>query len=401
MEIRKLKSSEYVQFKGICQTVFFDMEREDVREMQKSPSEHAIEDSLVRLGFFDCENLMSALQIVPFTMHMNGHNVQMGGIGAVVTKPEARGRGQMEILLKAAFHEMSERGQAFSFLYPFSFAYYRKFGYEMCYAYNKVKIPVSQMNSYKCEVHAESFEPGDSSVLYEEIYRLFTCERNLSIVREESDWKRILDRDPYKNLEFTYLFRNNDGCVVAYILYNAERDDDDGNRLIIQECCWINPEALHLVFGFIAKLGAEFEYVHWNAPSDIDIYALFPEGFDLEWKRESAGMNRLVDVRSALSTLRAPSQSGSVILDVTDKFLPQNSGIYSVEWENGKLSVETPISVASMPDIETSVETLAQLVTGYITPGTAIHKKDTAILGNLSGLNALFPQRHLYIMERY
>lgn len=400
MEVRRLELFEHVEFLGICQSVFFDLPRQDIREMSEKLLEHAKNDGIVRYGVFSDGKLQSALQVIPHTMRMNGHNVQMGGLGAVVTRPEARGLGQMRLLMETAFYDMLEKQQSFSFLYPFSFAYYRTFGYEMCYAYNKVKIPISQLLGYKCEMNAVAFEPGDSVIPYEKIYKYFTRERNLSIIRERDAWGKLLDRDPYKNLEFTYLFHDAARRAAAYILYDAE-ENKNGNRLIIKECCWIKPEALHMVFGFLAKLGAEFEYVHWNAPSDIDIHTLFPEGHKLKWQRASAGMNRITDVSVGLATLRAPARSGRVAISITDNFLPNNSGTYAVEWESGAISVEKLNEGTPIPDMETTVETLVQLVTGYITPEAAMYKKDTAILGTLAGLNALFPKRHLYIMERY
>jgi predicted acetyltransferase len=271
----------------------------------------------------------------------------------------------------------------------------------MCYAYNKVKIPIHQLRDYKCEVNAVPFEQGDSIVPFDKIYKYFTRERNLSIERDKGDWKKLLSRDPYQDLEFTYIFNDAAGRAVAYILYDAEQNDDEGNRLIIKECCWITPEALHMVFGFLSKLGTEFEDILWNAPSDINVHALFPEAFDVEWRRESAGMNRIIDVSAALATLKAPARSGRVALGVTDNFMPENTGIYAVEWDSGVISVEKAGDVGPMPEIETTVETLTQLVTGYITPETAMFKKDTTVLGTLAGLNRLFPERHLYIMERY
>jgi predicted acetyltransferase len=390
MEIKKLTPENFAEYIEICQTVFFDMERDF--EIPKH-------DDKIRFGIFENGKLQSALQIIPYEMRMNGKNVKMGGIGAVVTRPESRGQGHMNALMKAAFGQMHENEQIFSFLYPFSFAYYRKFGYETCYARDKVKIPVSQLRGYKCETTVTPHEPGDPIQPYKKIYEEFTRERNLSIVRDTEAWKKILERDPYTNLEFTYLFRDTAGDAAAYILYEAELDDDDGNRLIIQECCWTNPQALRMVFSFLSKLGAEYEYVHWNAPSDINIHMLIPEGFDAEWSRESTGMNRIVNIPAALKTLRAPEKNGRVTIGVTDKFLTENTGVYTLEWESGILTAKK--TKTATPDMETTAETLAQLVTGCITPDAATFKNDTVILNAHSAFNALFPMRHLYIMERY
>jgi predicted acetyltransferase len=315
-----------------------------------------------------------------------------------VTRPESRGLGHMNALMSRAFEHMRDNAQDFSFIFPFSFAYYRKFGYEMCYFYDKVKIPVSQFRDYKLEVNAAPHEPNDSFAPFDEIYKHFTREKNFSIIRNEKLWEEILDRDPYLDLQFTYLFRDKTGDAVAYILYEVERDDDDGNRLIITELCWKTPDALQIVFSFLARLGAEFEYVLWNAPSCLEILALFPEGYAIEFRRESAGMNRIVDVAAALSTLRAPEKNGRIIISVADKFLPQNTGVYAVDFENGSLSA-TRAQLA--PDIDLSIETLSQLVAGYITPQAAAYKKDVTVRGNIAELNALFPKRNPFINNRY
>jgi len=399
MSVRKLKPVEYIDFCEICQIVFFGVERADIREMKKNPKKHAKKSSNVQLGFFDEKGkLQSALQIIPYTMRVNNHDVKMGGVGAVMTRPESRGLGQMNSLMQAAFLEMKKNSQVFSFLYPFSFRYYRKFGYETCYEYNKIKIPVSQMYEYKQAVTVIPFEPNDSHEPYAEIYKKFIREQNFPIIRDEKAWQDILNRDPYLDLQFTYLLKDENGNDAAYILYSAEQDDDDGNRLIIKECCWKTPKDLHLVFAFLSKLGAEYEYAHWNAPSCLNIFALFPEGFELEWTRETTGMNRIVNVCAALETLHAPKNNSRVAIFVTDKFLPENSGSYVVEWENNILSAQKK---DAPPDIETTVETLAQLVSGYITPETAALKKDTIIHGSLENLIALFPKKHLFITERY
>lgn len=398
MQIRKLTPSEHVLLHGLHQSVFFGMERDDIREMMKNPLEHAQDDAHSRFGVFDERGtLQSAMEIIPYTMRMNCHNVHMGGVAGVVTRPESRERGHINLLFRTAFEEMLENRQIFSFLYPFSYAYYRKFGYELCHVRDKVKIPIARLAPYKCEVFAEPFEPGDDVAPYTKIYKYFIRERNLSIVRDDDAWEKLLDRDPYKKREFTYLFYDSVGRAVAYILYDAQ----EGRCVAVRELCWLNADALYLVFGFLARLGAEFDEILWDAPCDVNVYSLFPECGELSWQREVGGMNRLVDVSAALLTLRAPPRSGRVALAVTDNFLPQNTGVYAVEWESGAISVEKLDAVGPMPDIETGVETLAQLVTGFLTPEAAMQKKDTAVLGTLAGLNALFPRRNLYLMERF
>jgi len=390
MEIRKLKPEEHIQYEGLCLSVFFDTARRDIRQQKQDPLAHASNGNDVRIGAVDANGrLQSALAVIPYTMRMNGKDVKMGGIGGVVTLPEARGQGLVRKIMDLAFEEMQDAGQVFSFLYPFSYGYYRKFGYEMCLPYNKVTIPIEQFTGYPFPQNITPYEPGNSITPFVEIYEAFTRNRNLAIKRDTKTWEHLLNRDPYQNLEFTYLVQD------AYILYSVDRSGD-GSRVDIKELCWRTPTGLRDIFGFLGKLGAEFNAVLWNAPCDINIHALFPEGYDLTWRVNAVGMNRIVDVTAALATLRAPHGNGEVIIDVADAYRPANSGLYAVQWESGNLTAAKTTSGTA--DITTSIQTLAQLVTGYITPQEAGYKQDTTIYNNIS---QLFTKQNLFLTERF
>jgi len=400
MTVRLLKPEEKVQYTSINSIVFHDIDRADIREQLKNPQEHKYENNdAARWGFFDDKDkLQSALTVIPFTIRMNGHEVKMGGIGAVVTRPEFRGEGCIRKIYEKAYPAMVEEGQVFSLLYPFSYQYYRKFGYEMCLPYNKISAPVSSLSKFPYPKNITAHEPGDDIAPYVQIYEAFTKDRNLAVVRSEKKWKQLLKRDPYQSLEFTYLFRNDDGEPVAYILYGSD-PSDDGSGLEIKECCWVCPSALQMVFGFIGKLSAEFSNVNWNAPCDVNIHALVPDSYDANWKVNAVGMNRLVDVAPGLATLRAPKGSGRVVVDVVDDYWANNSGSYAIEWDGGELRAAKCSS--SSADMAVSVQTLAQLVTGYLTPEEAAYKTCTTIHGAYAELAEIFPKRKLFITERF
>lgn len=83
---------------------------------------------------FDDDNLhmMSALTVFDYKIHFDGHSCKMGGIGGVSTLPQYRRRGGIRGCFEKALPAMYEEGYDFSYLYPFSTEYYRKFGYESC-----------------------------------------------------------------------------------------------------------------------------------------------------------------------------------------------------------------------------------------------------------------------------
>ena len=402
MIIRRIETTEQVQYSGICSTVFLGMERRDIRAQMKDPLAHAPKDDNDYWGAFDANGkLHSAMAVIPYDMLINGKTMKMGGIGGVVTRPESRGLGLVRKIFDAAFPAMLEKGQTFSYLYPFNYNYYRNFGYELCHAYNNISIPIEQMRGYAYPKNIAPYEPGDDVTPYAEIYETFTRDRNLAIVRDSDAWKSMLTRDPYKNLDFTYLNRDANGNADAYVLYHAQHVDDGDNRIKVKELCWRTTEGLHSIFGFFAKLSAELSYVDWDAPCDVNVQTLFPDAYDISWHRNSGGMNRILDVAAGLSTLRAPlgEPNGKLTVDVMDNYWSDNSGQYTVAWEDGNLTVDK--AVAGDAAMTTSVETLAQLVTGYLSVEQAALKKDTTINSRYLELSQLFPKQKLHLTERF
>ena len=401
MKIRKVSPIERIQFNGISSTVFLDTRRQDIRAQLQNPEEHIGDrehDDNCWGAFDEKGTLHSGFIINAYDMRMNGKDVKMGGVGAVITKPESRGQGLVRKIYDYTFPIMIERKQIFSFLYPFSYEYYRNFGYDICYSYNKINIPMECIVGYKYPRNITPYEPGDDMTPFIEMYEEFVRDRNLAIVRSKETWEYMLKRDPYLNLQFTYLNRDENGVPNAYVLYGQQKSGEYGNRLVIRELVWRTPQGLRDIFGFFSRLN-EFGTVEWNAPCDFHVHAMFPEAYDLRWSVNGCGMNRIVDVKAGLETLRAPSGNGKIVVDVADNYWQDNTAKYQIEWESGSLTVKK--GVTTEPDLAVSVQTLAQLVTGYLTPTEIALKKDTAIYGDIHVLESVFPKQRLYMLERF
>ena len=401
MDIRKLKREEHILSRTNCQTVFLDMPRDDARTKMKNPLAHAAKDDIERWGAFDGNGrLLSSMEIVPYTMQMNGQDVKLGGIAGVATLPEARSGGLVRKIFEKAFADMIENGQTFSYLFPFSYDYYRNFGYEICMTNDTAAILVSEMAKYPYPKNIRPYEPGDDIEPFAKIYNQFIQNRNLAIVRNKPAWKKILGRDPYKRYEYTYLNRDSDGNADAYILYNAvNHKDTSKNRIDIKELCWSTVDGLHNIFGFLGKLSAEFGFVDWKVPGNVDVFSLFSDCYSIAWTKQSAGMNRILDVTAGLLTLRSPMGNGKITFDIIDTFWKGNTGVYTVQWEDGNLTVHKSLDTTA--DVSTNVETLTQLVTGYLTPEEAMYKKGTSIFSGHTQLDQLFPKQKLYMMETF
>jgi ribosomal protein S18 acetylase RimI-like enzyme len=139
-------------------------------------------------------SIVSALQILPYTMTFCGKEITVAYISGACTLPTEQGKGWMSELLHQAFDEMKKRKIALSVLIPAEkslFNYYRSYGYTETFEY-----------SLKIYTRNEYFIPSPDRIYVqrrrkadEAIYAYFqrkTGERPIAIQHTLEDFRIIL-----------------------------------------------------------------------------------------------------------------------------------------------------------------------------------------------------------------
>ncbi|MEP6626183.1 MAG: GNAT family N-acetyltransferase, partial [Acidimicrobiia bacterium] len=93
------------------------------------------------IGTFDGDRLLAALRVLPGGQWWLRRSLPMGGIAAVVVRPEARGRGVARSLLHGALDWMRTAGIAVSALHPASTRVYRSSGWELAGREGILRVP--------------------------------------------------------------------------------------------------------------------------------------------------------------------------------------------------------------------------------------------------------------------
>jgi len=399
MEIRRLTQEESFEYDLLCRICFGSAADKDYETHYDNLDEHT-EDWENKYGAFDSEGkIIAGLYLIPYEMNFDGHIVKMCGVQAVVTAPEARGTGVMNEVFNKSLEIMKKNGQIFSVLYPFSCAYYRKFGYEVAYQHIITEIDIMPFTRYPFPTDSVKFwKKGDDIADFVEVYEKFRKGRNYAIDRNDKDWEEVFkkDEDPYVSRRYSYVHYDANGKADSYIKFEKKENDYSINVI---EMAWADKAGMSAIFGFVGGLRPQFNKVVWNTcPMDLNLYSLFPEARDIVQKNPQSVMTRIVDLPKVLELMRAPLASGRVVIDVTDKSMAVNSGKYAVSWENGEVSVETTGEAA---DMVTTIEAMAQMVTGFINSDMAAHRADTTIHNRHELLAALFCKKNLYMWERF
>jgi len=394
--IRKIKPEENVEANMIGTVAFANSF--DYTEKLKDPFKYADGYEIIWGAFTDDGVMTSCVEVFPYAVMFDGNIAKMAGVGGVASLPEYRAGGAIRHILAEAMRVMFADGQVFSYLYPFSYKYYRKFGYELCFNRYVVKLSPSSLRGLKPAGGLIFFKKDDDIAPYTDIYRRFISGFNLAIVRNDEDFSIFINKDPYISKQYTYLWHNDSGVLKSYITFTGARLTEWSSQMKINEFAWVDTEGLYGMLSLLGRFDVQYKEIYWEAPDIINPYSLLEEPYDMEISMQRGGMNRIINLEKALSLMKAPDGDGGVIISVTDSFLEWNNGTFEILWGGGKLNAA---KTTSKPDIEVGVEVLVQLVCGYITPDIAETSGRLTIRKNRNNLNRLFYKKNLYITDRF
>jgi len=213
-------------------------------------------------------------------------------------------------------NEMYENGYVFSYLYPFSHVYYRKFGYELNMTTKNYSIPTSSFRQFAQTGRMSMVTDDAERQTVKKMYEEFIKDKNLSVVRTDKLWQRRFDNDPYRDSVFLYIWYDSQNEARGYVQYHTEKSGGIKATIVIRELVWLDPEALRGIFAFMGKFGSQVEKMVWKAPSFVDLVPFFDEPYDIGQEIHMYGMNRIVNVQKALETIALPEGSGEVVIRV-------------------------------------------------------------------------------------
>ncbi|MBA1394348.1 GNAT family N-acetyltransferase, partial [Lactobacillus sp. XV13L] len=84
-------------------------------------------------GYKAADNLICGLYSLPFIINFHGVDYHMNGIGDVMAATENNDYPNAGSLLQASLEDMDAQKVPLSYLAPFSYPYYRRFGYEQIF----------------------------------------------------------------------------------------------------------------------------------------------------------------------------------------------------------------------------------------------------------------------------
>ena len=352
-------------------------------------------------GAFVDGKLVAKINAHKYKMMLHGKYVKMCGIGGVSSLIGYRNMGLIRRLMSAIFDDTFRDGYVYSYLYPFSYRYYGKFGYGKGINNIRAEIPLESLEGYKCNYDIRMYNKGDSIEPYKEIFEKYAA--SYTGLVENNDWRWLDEFNAPENHKSIYLFTENDK-PKAYFGYENFHNREGGHLKTHGSIAWDSPEAFHNILGFLYTLRMHNSKIEVVLPEPLSVENMISEPAGITLTRYMSGQSRIINVLEALKAYPWHSDSGTFTLGVHDDYYTEQSGVYRINFGGGEVEAEkNTIELSKAPDIELDIRALSSLLLG--TYGYKDLEFDSSglvkINNNIPLFEKVFTRRPTFFTERF
>ena len=360
VHIRKLAFEEVDDMSALAAYAF----NSEISGERKKRFDYIIQHSQA-YGAFDGEQLTSQLLSTPFQVDFHGARYKMAGIGCVSSYPEYRGQGSITALMQQLLSDLAKEKTALSYLAPFSYPFYRRYGFEQLFeqiAYRidsndwpKLPKPKSQGRVYRTNLKA-------AKQVIKRLYAEQPTKGPGGLIRE--DWW-LEYKFGYGNEYLFAVAENQQGDPRGYLVYQSSVE-----RLTIKEWVALDKEAYTDLAGFIGShSGATKEFYFVKGFTGESLSYLMPAP-KAEMKLLPYMMGRIVEIETFVGSypFLSNGKEGVFHLGINDTYAPWNEGVWKLTIQGGKGRMERlgDIADSQLHDVmQADIQTWTQLFMGY------------------------------------
>ena len=334
---------------------------EELREQARNRCFGALSD--------DGKILYGCVNSREYTCRFDGGAYKLGGIGGVSTLPPYRHNGAIRASLSASLRDMYENGFTFSYLYPFSTQYYRKFGYEVGAEARRWVMPLADIRPKDVGGTIEQIFPGDDFSPLLEVYDACFADCNMSAVRDRYD-AGLEKAKLMEEHRYVYVWRNEAGAPRGLMIAHKTREDG----AVVMDCnhtfgaqnengfLFCDMEALSALLFFVkSAFSADYDKISFTTRREIDLTSLVGENNSASCSMFWNGMLRVVNVRRVLENCNCRG-TGCVRIAIEDTILPENCGTWKLTFAPGQVNFVE--KTEEQPDVSLTINAFSALICG-------------------------------------
>lgn len=292
------------------------------------------------------DEVISALQMLPYPMTFCGETVQTSYISGACTHPDFRSKGVMRELLSQSFARMLRNGVHFSTLIPaepWLFDYYKHMGYASVFQYSVKGITLPEF------IPSKEITVNVVSELQDIVYSYLNkklSERSCCIQHTLEDFQVIMADLPISCGNLFVAKQANEIRGIA-IIYRGE------NRIIINELLAEDKDIEHSLL-YAIKQHTGCNRMTQLLPSDEKL------------PQHSLGMARIINAKEVLQIYASAYPEDEMQLEISDKQLSVNNGYYYLSKGKCRYSTERMPGTHISMNISELTERILKMLNPYM-----------------------------------
>jgi predicted acetyltransferase len=311
-------------------------------------------------GVFLDGRLVATCGVLGMGQWFGGRSVPMGGVRAVATRVEHRGRGFATRAVAAGLAAMCARGEAVSVLYPQVVRSYRALGWEIAGTLLFRQVPPRALAALgRPGVPVRRATEADRPIV-RACYARVASETNGFVDREHGRWPWLFDRLADEH----WLVAGDDGYVV-YRHVDPPPAGPEGFRIFVLDLLATTPAALRALWATLGDASSVVPTIYFRCGPTDPLPALL-DGLDVTITRERHWMLRLVDAPAAVQARGfPPGVHAQVPLEIGDDVCPSNAGRWTLVVADGRGHLER----GGTGSVQLGIGALSALYSGWATTG--------------------------------
>lgn len=375
MDVRFIKPDEAVDYLKISAASFIWKFDKDVDKEVEMPV----------LGAFHGGKLIAGVEVFDFKCNYCGNLINTVVLSGICSQPECRRMGGVRAIFDEVGRTAVENDIVAGFLSPFSIEYYEKFGYANLNRVFNISVPFHKLAHIPRNTDVELFT-GEQLEELCELHNKCVFKENLMTLRED---KKHFCQQPFDEADYTYIHRTPSGEADGYVRFKVSRPD----TLVADELFALSPDALKGIIGFLRNYdGIVKNLVVKRQYQGSPLSCLVDRIDGVKYEGDGGYAGRIYNLKKLLESNVYPEEHGKFSILSLDE-LPQNKGIFDVEYENGKAIVTQRAD--GDYDIALTPPAAARLLLageGH-TAETAIFLDGVELKGNAEAFFRAFPHR--------
>lgn len=410
MITRLLKPEESWRWDEVMAVAFeFGFDRKKAKEeaeKEKTPEEKEAQKKDRCFGSFsdDEKILYGCVNSHEYDCRFDGGVYKLGGVGGVSTLPPYRRQGAIRACITESLKDMYANDFTFSYLFPFSTEYYRKFGYEVAAVANEWTLSLKDIRPRDTGGFMEQLFPGDDMSPLLEVYNKCFADVNLSAMRDTYSGE-LNEKNFMEDQRYVYLWRNDAGEPRGLMISKKEETKDGavlncthtfGCRCGFLFC---DAEALSaLLFFAKSAFSSDYDAIRFAALPQASLTSLVGENNAAVCKPFWNGMLRVVNVQRVLENCNCLGE-GCVTIAVTDPIIPENNGAWKLGFAPGKANTVEKTEEAA--DVALTINQFSALICGVRRAADIPWMPDAHLHNAMAPLEKVFYLKKSYMMDLF